>query len=109
MATTVAHMTKEELREIIETIIEQKLLEVFGDLDEGALIRQVVRERLLGQSQSASFGEHRETSPSQSEPPELVDKEGVLVVRAEPLRDLTNITQHARELRIFDLVQRTGL
>jgi hypothetical protein len=31
MATTVAQMTKEELREMIETAIEQKLLEMFGD------------------------------------------------------------------------------
>ncbi len=31
MAATVAQMTKEELQEIIETAIEQKLLEMFGD------------------------------------------------------------------------------
>jgi hypothetical protein len=32
----------------------------------------------------------------QSEPPMLVEKEGVLVVRAEPLSDLTSITRHER-------------
>jgi len=33
----------------------------------------------------------------QSEPPMLVDKGGVLVVRAEPLSDLTNVTRHERD------------
>ena len=32
---TVGQMTKDELREMIETIIEQKLLELLGDPDEG--------------------------------------------------------------------------
>lgn len=41
--------------------------------------------------------------------PSLVEKEGVLVVRAEPLADLTNITRHSRDLRIFDLVRQSGL
>jgi len=45
----------------------------------------------------------------QSEPPMLVDKGGVLVVRAEPLRDLDNITRHERDRRVFDLLQRVGL
>jgi AbrB family looped-hinge helix DNA binding protein len=33
----------------------------------------------------------------QSEPPMLVDKGGVLVVRAKPLRDLANVTRHERD------------
>ena len=33
----------------------------------------------------------------QSEPPMLVDKGGVLVVRAEPLSDLANVTRHERD------------
>lgn len=45
----------------------------------------------------------------QSEPPMLVDREGVLVVRAEPLGDLTNVTRRERDRRVFDLLQRTGL
>lgn len=45
----------------------------------------------------------------QSEPSILVDKEGVLVVRAEPLSDLTNITRHERDRHLFDLLQRAGL
>jgi len=41
--------------------------------------------------------------------PALVDKQGVLVVKAEPITDLTNITQQERGRRVFDLAQRVGL
>jgi bifunctional DNA-binding transcriptional regulator/antitoxin component of YhaV-PrlF toxin-antitoxin module len=40
----------------------------------------------------------------QSELPVLVDKAGVLVVRAEPLSDLTDVTRHERNRRVFDLL-----
>ena len=45
----------------------------------------------------------------QEEPPTLVDKQGVLVVKAKPSVDLTNITQQERSRRVSDLVQRVGL
>jgi bifunctional DNA-binding transcriptional regulator/antitoxin component of YhaV-PrlF toxin-antitoxin module len=45
----------------------------------------------------------------QSEPPVLVDKAGVLVVQAEPLSDLSNVTRRERDRRVFDLLQRAGL
>jgi bifunctional DNA-binding transcriptional regulator/antitoxin component of YhaV-PrlF toxin-antitoxin module len=45
----------------------------------------------------------------QSESAMLVDKGGVLVVRAEPLSDLANITRQERDRRVFDLSQRVGL
>jgi len=57
---TVAEMTKEELREIIEITIEQKLLELLGDPDEGLPIREAVRERLLRQKQAVASGERGE-------------------------------------------------
>ena len=60
MATTVAHMTKSELREMIETIIEQKLLELLGDPDEGLPIRKSVRDRLLRQKQAVVGGQRGE-------------------------------------------------
>jgi bifunctional DNA-binding transcriptional regulator/antitoxin component of YhaV-PrlF toxin-antitoxin module len=41
----------------------------------------------------------------QSEPPTLVDKGGVLVVKAEPLGDLTNITRRERDRRASNLLQ----
>ena len=60
MTTTVAQMTKGELKEMIETSIEQKLLELLGDPDEGLPIRKLVRDRLLRQKQAVSAGERGE-------------------------------------------------
>jgi len=57
MATTVAQMTKEELRNMIEETVEQKLLAVLGDPDEGLEIREVVRDRLLRQREAVGAGE----------------------------------------------------
>lgn len=58
--TTVTQMTKEELREMIETIIEDKLLELLGDPDEGLPIRKTVRDRLLRQREAVAKGERGE-------------------------------------------------
>ena len=57
MAATVAQMTKRELREMMETLIEQKLLELLGDPDEGLEIRKSVRDRLLRQRKAVAAGE----------------------------------------------------
>ena len=53
--------------------------------------------------------EPKPESVSETEQPTLVDKEGILVVRAEPFSDLTNITRRHRDLRLFDLVQQIDL
>jgi len=60
MATTVAQMTKDELIEVIDTVVEQKLLEMLGDPDKGLPIRKSVRDRLLRQKQAVSKGERGE-------------------------------------------------
>lgn len=57
MSTTVAQMTKKELRNLIEATIEQKLLEMLGDPDEGLEIRKNVRDRLLHQKKRVAEGE----------------------------------------------------
>ena len=57
---TVAQMTKDELREMIETIIEQKLLELVGDPDEGLPLRKTIRNRLLLQKEAVARGERGE-------------------------------------------------
>lgn len=54
---TIAEMTKDELRELIESVVEQKLLELLGDPDEGLPIRKAVRKRLLKQKQAVAEGE----------------------------------------------------
>ncbi len=60
MATSVARMSKEELREMIETSVERKLLELLGDPDEGLEIRKSVRDRLLRQKKAVAAGERGE-------------------------------------------------
>jgi len=57
MSITIAQMTKEELQEMLEATIEQKLLEMLGDPDEGLELRDDVRERLLRQRQAVAEGE----------------------------------------------------
>ena len=57
MARTISRMTREELREMIETSVEQKLLEMPGDPDEGLEIRKSVRDRLLRQKKAVAAGE----------------------------------------------------
>jgi len=57
----VGQMTKEELRAmieaVVETTIEQKLIEILGDPDEGLEVREAVRDRLLRQKQSVAARE----------------------------------------------------
>ena len=60
MATTVAEMTTGELSAMIEAIIEQKLIELLGDPEEGLPIRKAVRERLLRQRRAVAAGERGE-------------------------------------------------
>ena len=60
MTTTVAQMSKDELRELIEASVEQKLLELLGDPDEGLEIRKSVRDRLLRQRKAVAAGERGE-------------------------------------------------
>lgn len=61
MATTIAQMTREEFREMIESSVEHKLLELLGDPDEGLEIKQAVRTRLLRQQKAVAAGERGRT------------------------------------------------
>jgi len=61
MTTTVAQMTKGELREVIEAAVEHKLLELLGDPDEGLTLSKSVRDRLLRQKHAVSGGERGES------------------------------------------------
>jgi hypothetical protein len=56
MAVTIAQMTKRELKEMIGTVVEQKLLEFLGDPDEGLPVRESVRNRLMRQRQAVVKG-----------------------------------------------------
>ena len=60
MSVTVAQMSKDELKDIIAMTVEQKLLELLGDPDEGLTIRMTVKQRLLAQKKAAEAGERGE-------------------------------------------------
>jgi hypothetical protein len=61
MAATVARMTKHELKEIIESTVEQKLLELLGDPDEGLVLKKTVKDRLLRQRKAVASGQRAES------------------------------------------------
>ena len=61
MAATVAKMTKHELKEIIESTVEKKLIELLGDPDQGLVLRKTLKERLLRQRKSVGAGERGES------------------------------------------------
>jgi hypothetical protein len=61
MSDTVAQMSKEELKEIIAITVEQTLIELLGDPDEGLELRKTVRERLLRQQNAVANGERGES------------------------------------------------
>jgi len=53
---TITQMTKEELKELIESIVEQKMLELIGDPDEGLSIREDLLRRLKRQKEQVVTG-----------------------------------------------------
>ena len=61
MAATVARMTKHELKEIIESTVEQKLLELLGDPDQGLVLKKTVKDQLLRQRKSVASGQRGES------------------------------------------------
>ena len=60
MADTIANMTKEEFARILSNVVEEKLIELFGDPDDGLLMKERMRKRLLRQRKSVLAGERGE-------------------------------------------------
>ncbi|MBI5788818.1 MAG: hypothetical protein HZA78_08200 [Candidatus Schekmanbacteria bacterium] len=60
MATMVAKMTKDELKEMIGTIVEEKLIELIGYPEEELPIKKSLYSRLLQQKMSVAKGERGE-------------------------------------------------
>ena len=60
MAANVGQLSTDELREIIGSVVEQKLKEMLGDPDEGFEIRAEVQDRLLRQKKTVANGERGE-------------------------------------------------
>jgi len=57
MPITVARMSKKELTQVISNVVEQKLLELFGDPDEDLSMRDNLRKRLIRQKRAVAKGE----------------------------------------------------
>ena len=60
MAATVSRMTPDELREMMASLIEQKLLELLGDPDEDLRIRRSLSNRLLRPKKAVARGQRGE-------------------------------------------------
>jgi hypothetical protein len=56
MAATVARMIKHELKEIVELTVEQKLLELLGDPDQGLVLKKALKDRLILQRKAVAAG-----------------------------------------------------
>ena len=58
----VAQMTQSEFKEMLETVVEttveEKLLEILGDPDEGMELREAVRDRLIRQRKAVVNGQY---------------------------------------------------
>jgi len=54
-------MTQKQLREMIGETVEEKLIELLGDPDEGLAVRKSVRARLLRQRRKVSGGDRGES------------------------------------------------
>ncbi|MGA9531518.1 MAG: hypothetical protein WBR18_02275 [Anaerolineales bacterium] len=57
MSETVGDMTREELRQMLDAIVEQRLMDLLGDPDEGLELRAELRRRLLEQQEEVAAGE----------------------------------------------------
>jgi hypothetical protein len=57
MSATVVQISKKELTQVISNVVEQKLLELFGDPDEGLELKASVRRRLIRQQKAVAKGE----------------------------------------------------
>lgn len=57
MTELVSQMTKEDLREMISDVLDEKLMELFGDPDKGLVLHDEVREFLIRQRETIAHGE----------------------------------------------------
>jgi hypothetical protein len=60
MPTTIVSMTRDELARMVSTVVEEKLIEMFGDPDDGLVLKDNLRKRLVRQRKSVAKGERGE-------------------------------------------------
>jgi hypothetical protein len=57
MSGSIAKLSFKDLKKVGEEVVEKKLLELFGDPDQGRVMRTSVRRRLAKQLQAVAAGE----------------------------------------------------
>jgi hypothetical protein len=57
MPSVIVHISKKEFVQLVSTAVEQKLVELFGDPDEGLVLKESLRKRLIGQRKSVAKGD----------------------------------------------------
>jgi hypothetical protein len=60
MAKILAEMTTDELKQLVGLAVEEKLIELLGDPDEGVVLRESLPKRLLRQKRAVAKGERGE-------------------------------------------------
>jgi len=60
MARIVAEMTAGELKRLVGLAVEEKLIELLGDPEEGLVLLESLRKRLLRQKRAVAKGERGE-------------------------------------------------
>jgi hypothetical protein len=57
MPSVIVHISKKEFGQLVSTAVEQKLVELFGDPDDGLELKEDLRKRLIRQRKSVAKGE----------------------------------------------------
>lgn len=57
----IIQISTDELKELIGAAVEQKLLELFGDPDDGLILTKTMRARLLRQKRAVAKGDRGES------------------------------------------------
>jgi len=91
----------------------RQAIQVFLDNQDHIILSPALTRRLRlrqGATLVVEAGEQGEVwlHPQQEEAI-LEDKAGVLIVKSQPMRDLTDITRQVRELRLVELLQQVGV
>ncbi len=60
MTLKVSQITVDELKELIGAAVEQKLVELFGDPDDGLVMNDALHQRFLQQKKEVGEGERGE-------------------------------------------------
>jgi hypothetical protein len=62
-------MTRDELRRMIGAVVEEKLIEILGDPDEGLVLRKSLLKRLRRQKAAVARGERGQSLPTTIQQP----------------------------------------